>query len=309
MAKIVVYGWYHQSNLGDDLFEEVIPKILPDYTFEFTNHLTEGQIASSDAVFFGGGSFLDEPIAMDHKHFPLLLNKPIIYIGVGMETQLHSDHKKLLGQAKLVIPRSLSGVGTFPDLVYAAPRLELSGVAHAKRRVLFIPNVSVLPKRTDPHWEHAAWNYFKSECSQFLDDLIQEGSEVRFLNACRSTKLDDNWASNEILSQMVNRERNLIIDQTPSNLEEALRCFSSYSVVITQRFHGVVLSDLSGVPVVPIAHHDKLNCDRSLSYYGMSKKLLRGAVESAKVRHPLESNIEAFETVRRMVQESLSGIT
>ena len=59
--KILVYGWYHKNNIGDDLFVEAFNHLFPNFDFTFTDVLHSHLIKEADAIFFGGGSFLYDP--------------------------------------------------------------------------------------------------------------------------------------------------------------------------------------------------------------------------------------------------------
>ena len=56
---------------------------------------------------------------------------------------------------------------------------------------------------------------------------------------------------------------------------DILHFFNRFGNVITQRYHGIVLSNIVETSVLPIYHHDKLNTSaESLSYYEISKDKL-----------------------------------
>ena len=316
--RVLVYGWYRQSNLGDDLFAEAFGRLWPEYDFTFTNELTKEAVAASDAVLFGGGSFLDNPIRAESGAIYGIESRPILYVGVGLETEIHREHQELLQRSRLVATRSGAGANKVkdalrvPDLAYALGprRTGRDAEALGDRRMLFLPNVAVLPTREDPQWKHAAWTYFKSECAQFLDDAILSGWKVSFFPMCRSEKLDDVWAATEILSQMRHRERRLLSEAHVGCAEEAVELFSQQSVVVTQRFHGSILANMAGTPSVTVAHHDKLSAGASVPYYGATKKGLMDSVEVSQryrsIRPPVPG-IADFETLIGAVRKIIGG--
>src|SRR5271154_7164691 len=294
--KVLVYGWYHQDNIGDDLFVEAYQHLFPQLQFTFTEVITSEKLQQVDIVFFGGGSFLLDRPRIDDDALVLLETKKIFYIGVGVEGAIHPIHLQLMSQALLVAIRSPdkiksmkdinSNVMLIPDLVYSLQDKVVRSIPDSKS-VLFLSNVSVLPHITNPHWKHAAWEYFKSECSQFFDWLVNNGYQIKLFSMCRSDKLDDDWVSNELISHMENRDRNHLLQDRPHSIQDITKLFSQFDTVITQRFHGIVLSEMSGVPYVAIHHHDKLKPSQSnqgqfLSYYNVSKHVLIESFQQAK---------------------------
>jgi polysaccharide pyruvyl transferase WcaK-like protein len=274
-----VYGWYNVSNLGDELFKPAFKKLFPQYTFTFVNNIEDYHIQNCDAIFFGGGSFLDNKIqtTIDKRK---LLDKPILYIGVGLETSIHQDHGMLLSMAKLVASRNDGKISSIkiPDLVYALNDVEPSEMI--QKTLLFLPNAFLLPKNRDYNCKFIAWNYFKSEVSQFLDELIEDNWKVSFYPMCQSEAVDDSWAANEIISMMKHGRRSLLIKDELHDIGSVIRMFSRNSIILTQRYHGIVLSDLANRPFVSISHHDKIVPD--VSYFGIHKKDLHDLIKSKK---------------------------
>jgi polysaccharide pyruvyl transferase WcaK-like protein len=320
---ILVYGWYNQGNIGDELFKEAFQNLLPEYQFIFADRITLNSLKDVSAVFIGGGSFLFAPLNMEIGAFELLKQKKIFYIGVGTETEIHAQHLELMKQAKLLAVRSSARLAhiqsinqntwVIPDIVY---NLQSSVIKNQSqdRSVLFIPNTAVVPGWQDPHWKHAAWNYFKSECAQFLDTLIDWKYSIRFLAMCQNQKSDDLYAAVEIINHMKHRDTNMLLDSKLYGVKEVTSVISQYSTVVTQRFHGIVLSEMTRVPYVSLYHHDKLkHCSPGegifLSYYGTTKTQLLEGFERAQKKFsstiPIETNI--FEGLRESVIQLING--
>lgn len=306
IPNILVYGWYDNHNLGDELFKLAFQKLFPKYRFTFVNYITNNHLQNCDAIFFGGGSLLDSPIQSEVDKRKLL-DKPILYIGVGLETSIHQDHGMLLSRSKLVASRNDGKISSIkiPDLVYSLNDIEPENLID--NTLLFLPNAFVLPKNTDCNWKFVAWNYFKSEVSQFLDELIEDNWKVKFYPMCRSDEIDDSWAASEIISLMKNRSRSLLIREELSEINSVIEMFSKRSIIFTQRYHGIVLSDLSNRPFVSISHHDKLESD--ISYYGVHKKDLHNLVKS---KRNTTSYVRSFDILKqevdKIIQENVCPI-
>lgn len=292
MINILIYGFTCHKNLGDTLFEQVFKSwfLEPYYNLTFTNYFTKDQLNNCDVVFMGGGSFLDQKVLCEKDSFDLILTKKIFYIGVGAETQIHSDHETLIKAAKLVAIRNEEFVSkvqalnlntTFvPDLVYSLS-VDQNTISEKSKSVLFIPNIYVVPIWTDPNWKHSAWNYFKSEVSQFLDEIVDY--DLKFFPMSTDPKLDDKNAAYEIINMM--KRKSEVLNST-DNFDSAVNIFSKFDFIITQRYHGIVLAEMLNVPYISLYHHDKLkNCYPqscpSLNYYGVTKDLLGSTFEKA----------------------------
>lgn len=278
--KVLVYGWYNKNNIGDDLFFEVFKKLFPQIDFIFTDNITLENIKDVSTIFIGGGSFLSEPPAIQEQCLNIVKTKKIIYVGVGAETDIHPLHKDLISLAKLIALRSPEGfdkirelndnIILIPDLVYY-----LNNTINNKidsKSILILPNITVVPQNTDPHWKFNSWNNFKFEFSQFLDWLVENEYKINFLSMCKNLEQNDDWAAYEIISCMKNRNENYLI-----NSSNIIDTFKKYDIIISQRYHGIVLAEISGVPFISIHHHNKLktsalNAGSFISYYSSSKQ-------------------------------------
>src|SRR5271166_2896019 len=212
--KVLVYGWYFHGNIGDDLFVEAYKHLFPDIDFVFTDEIKEWDLDNIDAVFFGGGSFLLERPQIADKALEKLKAKKIFYLGVGVEKDIHPIHIELMSLAKMVAIRSPDqldrvrqinpNVSVIPDLVYSL-QSKVKQSERSNHSVLIMPNISVVPQRSEPYWKHAAWAYFKSEFCQFLDWLEESEYHLHMFSMCLGPEADDDWAASELVSFMDSR--------------------------------------------------------------------------------------------------------
>jgi polysaccharide pyruvyl transferase WcaK-like protein len=323
ITKVLVYGFYHKNNLGDDLFIEAFHHLFPSFDFNFVDHIDEENLAPAEVVIFGGGSFLlgvpniTPGAALD------IASKKIYYLGVGVERDIHPIHRTLMKQARLIAlrtPKQLERVKKInpnaiyvPDLVYSLPLSE--SYIRQDNKILIVPSALVIPTWDDPQWMHAAWNYFKSEFCQFLDYLVEEGYQLRMFAMCHNETSSDIRAAYEIINGMKSRH-NYLIERPINDFQSVAKLFSQCSMVITQRFHGIVLSEITKTPYLSIYHHDKLKntfADNALSipYYGLRKDaLIKDFLQTKEMKYssllPIETNI--FEELRKSVLSSLSDM-
>ncbi len=319
--KVLVYGWYHHLNIGDDLFIDSFKKLFPNFDFVFTDSINLQSLSGIDAVFFGGGSFLGARPHITAEALELLKKMPIFYIGIGIEADIHPMHMELIGHARLIATRSPDQIDRvsvlnsstlwIPDLIYCL-QSDVDFSVKRNRSVLVMPNISVIPHHLDPYWMHASWAHFKSEFSQFLDTLVDEGYNLSFLSMCQGDKDNDNWAAGELISHMSYRDK-YILEEKPVGIKNVTGLISQYGLVITQRFHGIVLSEMTKTPYIAIHHHDKLKYSypRSgafVSYYNSSKHLFADTFNhTIRMKFsdslPIESNI--FEELNQKVMSLL----
>lgn len=282
MKKVLVYGWYNQNNLGDELFKDAFNNLFPEFEFVFTDYIRVEHLKNIDAIFIGGGSLVGEPLRLaSNVCLDDVKKHKIFYIGVGAETGFHPDtHGKLLPLAQLVALRSSTNFDSIKnenpntivinDLVYS---LQSNKVDVKKpNSVLVIPNILVVPKWNSPHWKHASWEFFKTEFAQYLDDLLDKKYTVDFLPFCVNNSWNDCFVAGELISRLSNIKEKCLLDK-PADLESAVQTISSYQMVITQRYHGAILADIAETPCLTIHHHDKLKntIGSQLSYYACNK--------------------------------------
>jgi len=315
--RVLVYGWYYKGNLGDDLFIDAFKHIFPNFEFTFTDYIKFSHLENIDAVFIGGGSFLGEACKISPDAIELLKSKTIFYLGVGSETNIHETHQQLISLSKLVAIRSSahiehisklnSNIMVIPDLVYALPTQPAT--EKNTNSILFIPNMSVVPRWNDPHWKHAAWNSFKIELVQALDVLSKEKYQIKFLPFCTNNKMHDSYVAGEIINCMNESKINMILDQ-PKSLSEAIDIISKNTLTVTQRFHGSVLSEMANTTSLTIHHHDKLKNYNGfkIDYYACNKNLLLDKIKSLlEMKNdcilPIDRNI--FISLKERVENAL----
>jgi polysaccharide pyruvyl transferase WcaK-like protein len=321
-VKALVYGWYHQGNIGDDLFIDAYRHLFPNIDFVFSETISTDKLEDVDAVFFGGGSFLIDRPNITEDALKILPSKKVFYLGVGIEADIHPVHVAIMSRAQLIATRSpdqverVKGINPntlfVPDLVYSL-QSKLGRVTKIDKSVLVMTNISVVPHNSDPHWKHASWAYFKSEFGQFLDWLLESGYKPQLFAMCRGLNLDDDWASAELINAMSKRSRRRLCTEKPTGIKAVAELCAKQEVIVTQRFHGIVLSEMTRVPYVAIHHHDKLkfsqpNEGKFLSYYNSSKHSYIEAFNQAQCMNyssilPIETDI--FETLVNRVTSLL----
>jgi polysaccharide pyruvyl transferase WcaK-like protein len=321
--EVLVFGFYGKNNVGDNLFCDAFRGLFPDFHFTFTDVLTIDNIKKSSIIFIGGGSFLSENLFLSEQCLNLLRTKIILYIGVGAETDINPIHKDLMMLARLIAIRSPEGIEKvkqlnenviiIPDLVYSLykkrDKYELN------KSVLILPNICVVPQNDSVHWKYNSWDHFKFEFSQVLDYLVENEYKVNFLSMCDNNEQNDNWAAFEIINAMKHRSSSYILNHDINDIDAATNIFSKYDVIITQRYHGIILAELAEVPFIAIHHHDKLkhsylNNGKFISYYSFDKQVLIDQfhlVKNKKIDQTICIDLHLFEELKNRVNLIVRG--
>jgi polysaccharide pyruvyl transferase WcaK-like protein len=288
-VPILVVGFYNKNNVGDELFIRAFKILFPKYEFIFTDLITKQNLENIDFVIFGGGSFLiDEPF-VSKDAYESLYTKTILYIGVGVEDKINDKHFKLLQKAALVAIRSNNlnkvihinkNAFEVPDIVFTLAS-KFNSTIQTNKSVLILPNISVVPNHKEPHWMHSNWQHFKTEFAQFLDCIVEEGYKLSFAGMSHNNKFNDEYAAAEIINHMVYHNDYII------KYDDIFDLISRYDVVITQRYHGAVISELLNKQYLTIHHHDKLksiylNYGNFISFYNLSKDSLLNSFYNLK---------------------------
>lgn len=293
--RALVYGWYNRGNCGDELMKRALMEAFSPHglELEFVDRIDE--LVDVDAVIFGGGSILIDAPNVSPAALEMLLNHEVLtfYVGVGMETDVHDVHAQLVSVARIVAPRSpehppwVTNATVIDDLVYSlSDRLHApSYVSEQVNELLVFPNVELIPMHDAPHWAHVAWERYKNEIAQALDHMIVErGLRPAFALMCQNPAQDDAWAAHEIIGRMKKRSTQFKLHRIDAFSTDIVSLLRSHEAIVTQRYHGIVLAELTGVPYVSISHHDKLrhavpHRGTMLDYHGVTKEAILKSVE------------------------------
>lgn len=317
---ILVFGWYNNGNVGDDLFADAFRKLFPSCDFKFTSQMTEANLAGVDVVILGGGSFIDKDIVATPKAIAQLKTKKIMYIGVGAETDISPMHTELMKLARLIAIRSPNFLNkikalnentiVIPDIVYA---LQEDVVQSKKidKSVLILPNLEVVPNHGSAHWKYSSYEYFKSEFAQFVDELVSSGHQVKFFSMCQNGTMSDSWAAAQIITMMGKRSTKYQLDYMTGDIAALTKEMSQYSVILTQRYHGIVLAEMMQTPYISIHHHDKLKFaapmrGSSESFYGIMKANLLNSFNSLNTSKSLPIETDIFDSLKQVVADIIS---
>lgn len=282
---LLVFGWYGKNNCGDELMKRALIELFTprNIVLRFVDYIDGNALKGTSGIIFGGGSILHNDPHVSPGALNLLLARkyPVCYVGVGLgsEAEPSQVHQQLLRVAAFTVFRDRDML----DLVYSLT-VPTATLSQPPTGVLWLTNVEVLPTHASPHWMHVAWERFKDESAQCIDQLVDDhGLHIDFGLMCRNDRQDDAWPAHELTGRTLRRPPKQLLHRL-SDLEGAVALMRRHRVVVTQRYHGIVLSEIAGVPYVSVAHHDKLNDAMPhrgtyLSYHGINKRQLVSAIE------------------------------
>lgn len=309
----IAYGWYGRGNAGDELMKLALKELFAPRNIDlrFINNVDINALTFNgsyvDGIIFGGGSILDgvPNISKDALSVLESCKIPVFYLGVGHETAVHEIHQRLLKIAKVVAFRDKD----IPDLVYSlqAPKNE-----NVTRSVLVIPNVEVVPTTSSPHWAHVAWEQYKNEMAQVLDDLIDQKLKPEFLIMCQNSHMDDAWPATELFARMKRRSWEKIIHRANDDMS-VCTLMSKFQIVITQRYHGIILAEIAGVRYISLDHHDKLKNvlprrGVHIPYYGANKAILKNAIQDTLSLEPIIPYRVSHEIYDKLVDRVVASL-
>ena len=298
--KILVLGWYHNGNLGDEAFKSAFCALWPAIDFTFDNCLINYQPGVFDGIWVGGGDLLDGDQFLD-----LPTDVPIAVIGVGFRN-LSAKARALLDRAKVVVVRDKSSHTEYsrallaPHLVFGMPSKHQC--FSPRRRVTVLLNDFFNPRSDAPYWTHTAHRRFVTEFAKVIEHYVENNYHVVFY-PMQTGRVDDRLAAAQVISALKHPEAVEWV-VAPPNENELLRDISSSELIITQRLHGFVYSVICGRPCVIISGATKMEemaraieWPAIIDYYSFTDKMFFSSIESntAKLRSYRERSLASWQ--------------
>ena len=309
--KIYVFGWYGQNNLGDEVFKISFRQLWPDIDFTFGNSIPN-DINSYDRLWFGGGSFLDQPI----KNIDTVVI-PIYFIGVGVSPTLPPNNQRALERAKLIVCRDSRSLSNSPnrentvlasDLVFARTDLKPLHLEKTNQITVILNDFLTPVGGTVPDWRSLSYYWFLQEFSKILDRFVLQDYKVKLIPMCINPRIDDRRIAAAVQgrSQYPHHYDWHLSPLTELDLRTEI---SQSAFVITQRFHGLIYCIVEQTPCITLCTHDKFNSlieDLSipaLDYYGITDVRFREVLTRMTEDGPLDFSAyieQAFATWYRI---------
>lgn len=259
MKRLLVLGFYDKGNLGDEMFQETLPLLVPDFNcyFSATDDF-KGVVDEYDAVICGAGDIFNEyfmskieQILMTSRN---VYKKPVYILGMGIpypsmfQTHYLSlfDHVFLRETTDLPeLTRRIGGryAHALPDMAFLKKPLAWTPArASAKSIGVFLAQ----PMRV-------AEGYIDSVV-ELLEHVSQFGNLkfIRF-NCSDNPKEDDKFIQNDIENLLRFKGITVYNDLTVYTTDQVLEMMTEFDFAICARFHAHIYATIVGCPFISIA--------------------------------------------------------
>jgi hypothetical protein len=249
MKQVLILGFYDRANLGDDMFKEIFPNLLPDFKpiFLSIDDFT-GNLTPYSAVVCGGGDIYNEYF-LEKLRLLRGASVPVYLVGVGIpfpsvleSGDLHLfDHVFVRNKTDLhLISRKIA-----PRYVHYLPDLGFlkSGQLSVRRGIgVFLTSSTPITSK--------------------LLSLLEEASQYGRLHFIRfntsGTEEDDRFIYERLDTELAARGVIPLNDLTVYTVDEMLTRMGQFELNICGRFHAHVFSMISGTPFVSVAQTRKV---------------------------------------------------
>lgn len=279
--KIMIVGATNMGNVGDDLLAtsigDFIKKIEPDCALYFSDfNISKADLLDFNLIIVGGGGLLytsqfgnnEKDNLSNYFKIPFLakeLSIPCLVLGVGVQgnlKQFHNDpltydflRDSIIAASDVVVRDELSRgllqqittrpINIFPDLVFNYINLyQRDSVTDADLDANF--SIAFIGEIFSDRL-----SFFKSCFNEVLERLLNNDVTMNFHYFIMSN--DDVRHGDEFFERLASRRVSCQIHDLRSlSIQELVGLFKSMSVVITSRYHGRILSIISGTPSLSI---------------------------------------------------------
>ena len=310
--KLLIYGYYHKNNFGDNWFAKTFTELFPDFNLTFTVDALD-LLKKWDYIIVGGGNII-------HKALGDILSQiqtPYEIWSVSLHDPCELEYIK--NARKIIVRDSTSFSYSKNSNIYYLPDINFYPNSFIKfvetnNSIAFIPNSHIIPTYNDSISKNQEYFRFVFECSKFIDE---NNNRFSFLPLQNSREQNDIRVAHAIISHSVKKPEHILDVPVFNNIP----IFNGY---ISMRYHGAFLGILTEKPVLYIDFHSKvknivkdLNLE-SICYYEFSRKTIADGLEKAfnvdlKTRQEIKNNIlkkiiKYNEFAQELTQEVFSKI-
>ena len=211
------------------------------------------------------------------------------------------DDSKVAVQALIDAPDDQ----VYPDLAFSYPSPIIQASQDAVSRdspfVVGVSPIAYCDPRVWPHKDERRYAAYVSQLAEMVRWLIREGYRVLFFttDSPDSTTLDDlqSMLSDDAINGDLIQTLASSTEQSPDSL---LKGISGVDLIIASRLHGVILSHLTGTPVLALSFDPKI--DAHMGAVGQKDYCL--SIDHLRLETLIE-RFEALETAREREQDRL----
>jgi polysaccharide pyruvyl transferase WcaK-like protein len=269
-VKVLAAGAYGYGNFGDDCYVDVLRSRMTGRNLDFLSQVDESELRlhSYDATMLAGGGLLYDLTGQcgtrSLKHYlryPAIaqwLGKKSFTIGVGVQGRIHPqslepylsvlegmDLRTVRDNFSARILREAgvrSSVLECSDLVYAKTILPRAESAH---RHPGKPVLGIVASQPGKGFAHDEFIGFEDSFQQALR-ILEKDFKFHFFSfdSRTDTWLAESWSGDHSYTSFDMK--------SPNAINEFTRSFQTVDAFVTTRYHGVVLSILTGTPFLGV---------------------------------------------------------
>lgn len=260
--RILVLGFYHRRNLGDDLFEEIMPYIFPDDLLTFVNvddlNINSIGLRSYDVLICGGGDLINDYFHHKMAHAAKLFHGPIIAMSLGIPYPSlidkgyldYFDHVFLREKTDLLQLQYRLGAQyahALPDMgFYMANRNEVVPRGIYKRKPNKIGFFLAQPVHIHSHVVDGLVG--------LINHLLQKDYEVVLYRFNTSVnKIENDALINEQVKSRCLQYNNLTVDNNAYTIWEMVNQMKTLQMAVCMRFHAHILCTVANTPFLSIS--------------------------------------------------------
>jgi hypothetical protein len=288
VRKIVVLGYYHRKNLGDDVFEYVLTNYFqrnwPGAEYSFISIDSLKQIPdTTSVVLFGGGGLVGDYFFKKIDKFIKHKTCPWYTVSLGITYPNLVDMGRL-DRFDYIMHRSQVDTEQlqdrysqrsewFPDMSYLLLRYNQQREVYYKTNCYGSKKIGICLARSIVHINDPdSYSQLVDTLARFLSDLskmyrLKYGVcgkthvplyELYFLPFCTDEKKshDDRYINQDVYDKMmdygVGDFDNIHVREDEIHMDEILPIFNSFHLTICTRFHAHMFSLMTQTPILSI---------------------------------------------------------
>lgn len=304
--NVFVLGWYDNQNLGDEAFKDAFRHLWPQANFTFSSDIRKFDPQVHGALWLGGGDIFG-----GNQFLELPPDVPVAVIGVGI-SGLNDAVRRVLDRAQIVIVRDHASKTAYPrahlapDLIFSLPERQ---IPPSENMVLMLLNDFFSPRRHSPWGTQVHNGVFVNEMAKVVDGFVAQKKRVVFA-PMGVGGIDDRRAAAQVIGLLARPTAvDWILD--PVSDDSLWDLVGRSSLVVTQRFHGMVYSAVSDRPCVAICGHKKLwelgqeiMPKSTVDYYGFTDRAFYTALTSQQQ----EQNFQGYRERAKALWRGLSAV-
>lgn len=255
MKRLLVLGFYGKENMGDEMFQETLPLLVPDFNCDFiSTDDFKGSTDSYYAIICGAGDIFNEYFMSKIEQILINVNnnKPVYILGMGIPYlsmfQMHYlslfDHVFLRETTDLPqLTREIGGryAHSLPDLAFLKKPL-IWHPNKEKKIAVFLAQ----PMRIEE-------NYMDSLIELLVH--ISKFGDLKFIrfNYSENPKEDDKFIQNDVQQILLTKGISVDNDLFVYTTDQVLKILTGFHFAICARFHSHIYATISGCPFISIA--------------------------------------------------------